>query len=179
MRHDRDSFLGWLDAQGIAHVTHRHAPVFTVAESEGIKLTMPGVHTKNLFLEDRGGALVLVSAAAGTRIRVNALHRVLGCQRLSFGAAERMEASLGVRPGSVTAFAVINDSARAVTLVLDRALFEAEPVNFHPLLNDATTAVSHAGLMAVFAHSGHRPWRIGFDADGEPVMVEPPGAWAV
>jgi Ala-tRNA(Pro) deacylase len=135
-----------LDALGIAHTTLEHRAVFTVEEGADIKAALPGGHTKNLFLKDRDGRLFLVCALGETAIRLNQLHRPLGCARLSFGPRELMEEVLGVTPGSVTLFALINDTARRITLVLDAALLRAEPVNFHPLRNTATTAISQQGL---------------------------------
>lgn len=135
-----------LDCLGIAHSTLAHRPVFTVEEGADIKATLPGGHTKNLFLSDRDGCLVLVCALGETRVSVNRLHRILGCGRLSFGKEPALLETLGVRPGSVSMFALLNDTKRAVKLVLDTALLDCDPVNFHPLSNDATTAVSIAGL---------------------------------
>ena len=85
------------------------------------------------------------------RIDLKRLHTVIGSARLSFGNAELMAATLGVTPGSVTAFALVNDTGRAVTFVLDKTLAEAERVNFHPLENTATTGVSQAGFRRFLA----------------------------
>jgi Ala-tRNA(Pro) deacylase len=164
----REDLLALLARLGIAHVTHDHPPIFTVAEGEAWKARMPGGHSKNLFLEDRAGNLVLVSALATTTIRINALHKVIGRERMSFGSPERMLDVLGVTPGSVTAFALANDSARGVQFVLDAALLDHDPVNFHPLTNTATTAVSPDGLMRFLAHCGITPRIIRFAEDGLP-----------
>ena len=129
----RADLFAFLDAQGIAHSTLDHPPVFRVEEGAEIKAALPGTHTKNLFLKDAKGRLWLISAAAGTAIDLKRLHPVIGSARLSFGSAELMGEALGVTPGSVTAFALINDHGGRVTPVLDLALFAADPVNFHPL----------------------------------------------
>jgi Ala-tRNA(Pro) deacylase len=168
-----DDLFARLDALGIAHTTHRHAPVFTVAESHGIKASMPGGHTKNLFLKDKKGALFLVCAIADTAIDLNALSKALGAGRFSFGSAERLMRHLGVEPGSVTLFALINDPDRTVTLVLDEALFAHDPVNFHPLKNDATTAISPADMLKFIHSLGREPIRLAFDAAGRPARIEP------
>lgn len=144
----RESLLAYLDALSIPHRTVDHAPVFTVAEGDEIKAEMPGGHTKNLFLKDKKGALVLISALQSSEIGLKGLHKRLDCGRLSFGKPELLQEALGVTPGSVTAFAIVNDPQHRVRFILDAALMEHETVNFHPLRNDATTAISSADLLA-------------------------------
>ena len=138
--------FAFLDREGIAHSTLAHAPVFRVEDGQDIKDALPGGHTKNLFLKDDKGQLWLISALGETRIDLKALPKVIGSGRLSFGPAGLMEEKLGVTPGSVTAFALINDKERRVRFVADAALMAADPVNFHPLSNAATTAVSQEGF---------------------------------
>jgi len=168
----RQDLLAFLDRLGVAHRTHDHAPVFTVAESGAIKRDMPGGHTKNLFLKDKAGRLFLLCALAETKINLNALAKLLKAGRFSFGSPELLLEALGVTPGSVTVFALINDRLGRVALLLDEALLHIDPVNFHPLSNDATTAVSPAGLMTFLEATGHAPLRIAFDAAGAPAAVE-------
>lgn len=153
----RADLFAYLDAMGVAHRTVEHAPVFTVAEGDDIKADMPGGHTKNLFLKDKKGALVLISALQSTDIALNQLHKVIGGARLSFGSAELLEASLGVTPGSVTAFAIINDPGHRVRFILDKALMDHDIVNFHPLKNDATTALTSVDLLAFVRALGREP----------------------
>jgi len=154
-RHD---LFARLDALGITHKTMDHVPIFTVSEGAHIKASLPGLHTKNLFLKARKSEdLYLLCAEGSAEIKVNQLHKVLGCKRLSFGSAELMEEVLGVMPGSVTLFAVMNDEAGRVRLLVDEALAAAEIVNFHPLKNDATTAISGADMMRFARESGHAP----------------------
>ncbi len=161
------------DALGIAHVTHRHRPVFTVDEGRDLKAAMPGGHTKNLFLKDKKGAIFLICAISDTAIDLNATSKLIASGRFSFGSAERLMEYLGVEPGSVTLFAVINDPDRKVTLVLDEALFALDPVNFHPLKNDATTAISPADMIKFVRSLGREPIRLSFDAEGIPTRIEP------
>lgn len=142
----RDELLVYLDAHGIAHRTVDHPAVFRVDEGHEIKASMPGAHTKNLFLKDAKDQLWLISALGETSIDLKRLHPVIGSARLSFGNPALMAETLGVTPGSVTAFGLINDVRHQVRFVLDKALAEAELVNFHPLTNTATTAVSQAGF---------------------------------
>jgi Ala-tRNA(Pro) deacylase len=132
---------------GIAWTTHEHAPVFTVEEAAALYAQQPGGHTKNLFLKDRKGGLWLVVARGDLRIDLNALAGRLNAPRFSFGSAELLAATLGVTPGSVTPFALMNDTTRIVRPVLDAEMLLQEPLNFHPLRNDRTTAVSAADLL--------------------------------
>jgi Ala-tRNA(Pro) deacylase len=146
-----------LDALGIAHKTFAHAPVFTVEESDSLGLDMPGCHTKNLFLKDRKGGLWLAVVRSELRVDLNALSKALDCPRFSFGSAELLIATLGVPPGSVTPFSLINEREGIVRLVLDEGMLAQHPLNFHPLRNDRTTAISPADLLAFVRDTGHEP----------------------
>ena len=156
--------IAFFDAHGIAHQTHRHEKVFRVEEGQEIKAAMPGGHTKNLFLKDAKGQLWLISALGDTAIDLKRLPEHIGSAKLSFGSAERLYEALGVTPGSVTAFALINDPEHRVRFVLDKALLDHDLVNFHPLTNDATTAVSREGLDAFLAALGVEPLIVDFTA---------------
>jgi len=160
----RNELFSYLDELGIAHSTLDHAPVFTVEEGQEIKANLPGGHTKNLFMKDKKGQFVLVSALGDTAIRVNRLHKLVGCQRLSFAKEEDLMEFLGVRPGSVTAFALMKDVDCRVSFVVDAALLATNPVNFHPLSNDATTAISRDDLLKFAKATGHDPLIVDFAA---------------
>lgn len=160
----RADLIAFFDAHGVDHDTTDHAAVFRVGEGEGIKDDIPGAHTKNLFLKDAKGRLWLISAQDDTVIDLKRLHTVIGSARLSFGPAELMEATLGVTPGSVTAFGLINDAERRLTFVLDRRLAQAERVNFHPLTNTATTGVSREGFAKFLSALGVAPIVVDFSA---------------
>lgn len=150
-----DDLFAYLDALGIAHTTHWHEAVFTVGESTELKASMPGGHTKNLFLKDKDGAIVLIAAEAHSELKLNQLHRLIGTKRLSFGAPDLMVDLLGVTPGSVTAFALMNDKACRVRFLVDAALMAHDPVNFHPLTNTGTTAVSRKDFEKFVRATGH------------------------
>jgi len=153
----REELFAYLDELGIAHKTTEHKPVFTVEESAEIKANMPGAHTKNLFLNDKAGNFFLICAESHAQIKVNKLHPHLDCKRLSFGKAEYLMEQLGVPPGSVCLFAILNDKVANVQLIIDKTLADADIVNFHPLLNDATTAISSQDMIKFAKATGHDP----------------------
>lgn len=146
-----------LDSHGIAYHTEEHEAVFTVDEGQAIKARLPGGHSKNLFLKDKSGQFVLISALGSTPIKLNRLHPHIETKRLSFGKEDDLFTQLGVRPGSVTVFSLINDRAGGVRLILDQALFDQEFVWFHPLRNTASTRVKSADLLAFARATGHDP----------------------
>jgi Ala-tRNA(Pro) deacylase len=150
--------FAYLARLGIRTETFEHAPVFTVAESRSIKAKIPGGHSKNLFLKDRKDRLFLVVARDETRIDLKRLHETIGAAgRLSFGSAELLRDTLGVEPGSVTPFALVNDTARRVTAILDAELMAFSHVNFHPLVNSMTTTIARGDLLAFLSATGHDP----------------------
>lgn len=150
-----DDLFARLDALGIPHVTHRHPPLHTVAESVVLRGSLPGGHCKSLFLKDRKCGLWLVVLLEERRLDLKALADLLGAPRFSFGSPELMAEVLGVAPGSVTPFALINDTAHRVRVVLDAEMLRRDPLNYHPLVNTATTAIAAADLGRFIAACGH------------------------
>ena len=150
---------------GVEQATHDHPAVFTVDEGHDIKAAMPGAHTKNLFLKDKRGRLWLISARQDTVIDLKAAPRTIGSDRVSFGNEDLMFETLGVRPGSVTALGLINDFDRRVTFVIDKRLWDADIVNFHPLTNTATTALSQAAFRRFMSEIGREPLVVDFSGD--------------
>jgi Ala-tRNA(Pro) deacylase len=151
-----------LDRLGIRTATVSHPKVFTVAESQLVKAELPGGHTKSLFMRDKTGQLVLICALASSQLPLNQLHKSLGTQRLSFADAPTLWDVLGVTPGSVTGFALLNDQAKQVRFVADEALLAYETLNFHPLRNDMTTSISRADFLGFVEATGHTVTRIDF-----------------
>jgi Ala-tRNA(Pro) deacylase len=153
---DADLFAR-LDALGIAHRTQSHPPVFTVEEAKALRGSLVGGHTKNLFLKDKKDGLWLVVAREELVIDLKALSKALGAPRFSFGAADLLVEVLGVPPGSVTPFAVINDEGHRVRVVLDEGMLALDPLNFHPLRNDRTTSIAAADLLRFLEACGQVP----------------------
>ena len=153
-----DDLFAALDRLGIAHPTVTHPPLFTVEESQGLRGSIPGGHTKNLFLKDKKSALFLVTTLEDAAIELKSLHRRLGAAgRFSFGSADAMLETLGVLPGAVTPFGVINDTARRVTVILDAALMRHDTINAHPLTNTMTTSIARDDLVRFLDSTGHPP----------------------
>jgi Ala-tRNA(Pro) deacylase len=150
--------FAFLDRLGISYATVSHQPLFTVEDSRALRGSIPGGHTKNLFLKDKGGAYYLVVACEDAAIDLKGLHRRLGAKgRFSFGSADDMWELLGVRPGSVTPFAAINDASGKVVVILDNAMLTHELLNYHPLINTMTTSIPRDGLMLFLKACGHEP----------------------
>ena len=133
-----------------------HAPVMTVEESLRLVPSLPGAKTKNLFLRDKKGSRhLLVTVPHDIAVDLNSLGLLLGTGRLGFGSPERLMKFLGVTPGSVSLLALVNDSAHAVEFVLDRRLWDADAVQAHPLVNDATMVIPHRQLERFLEATGH------------------------
>lgn len=153
----RRELMAFLARLRIETTTVDHPPVFTVAESEAIERAIPGGHTKNLFLKDNKGKLFLVVAESHTRVDLKALAGRLGAGRFSFGKPDLLMQVLGVTPGSVTAFAAMNDTAGRVTVIVDDNLMRHDSVNCHPLENAATTNIARSDLFRFLSACGHEP----------------------
>ncbi|PVB61250.1 prolyl-tRNA synthetase associated domain-containing protein [Labrenzia sp. 011] len=153
----RDDLMAFLKTLDIDVTTVDHEPVFTVAESGGLHERIPGGHTKNLFVKDKKGRLFLVVALHDAQIDLKKIHQTIGAQgRVSFGNADLLMEVLGVEPGSVTPFSLINDrEAQRVTPVFDAAMMQHNVLNFHPLKNDATTSIRADDLMKFAGACGH------------------------
>lgn len=149
--------FAFLDRLGIPHRTVTHPALFTVDQSRLLRGTIPGGHTKNLFLKDKRGAIFLVVALEDALLDLKTLHRRLGAGRFSFGSAELLRETLGVEPGAVTPFAAVNDGTGRVKVVLEADLMKHETVNFHPLDNTMTTSIARDDLIRFLEAAGHAP----------------------
>ena len=148
--------MEFLSKHGIHLVRHEHPPVMTVEESLRLVPMFPGAKTKNLFLRDKKGRRhFLVTVPHDKAVDIDAVAEIIGVNGLGFGSEERLVRYLGIRPGSVSLLALANDEARAVEFVIDKALWEAEAVHAHPLVNTATMVIPHADLERFLAATGH------------------------
>jgi Ala-tRNA(Pro) deacylase len=171
-----DQLFARLDALGIPPHTYSHPPVFTVADAVALRGQLPGGHCKSLFLKDKKGGLWLAIVLEERRVDLKRLAAALGAPRFSFGSPELLYQTLGIRPGSVTPFALVNDADRRVTVVLDKAMLDHDPLNYHPLENDRTTTISPADLLRFIAACGHRPRIVDLDAPEDHAEAAAPPA---
>jgi Ala-tRNA(Pro) deacylase len=153
----RQDLFARFSSLGITTTTREHAPVFTVEEARRLRGEIAGAHCKNLFLKDKNGALWLIVCLEDTRVDLKALPDVIGSARLSFAKPELLRQRLGVDPGSVTPFAVINAPPGSINLVLERSMMDHAVLNYHPLENWATTSISPADLVKFLRSCGHEP----------------------
>jgi len=146
---ERRLFTRFLEMR-LTHQTVEHKPTHTVAESRHLAESLPGGRSKSLLLSDKDGRLTLVTAQGSTRVDLKAVGQAVGARgRLSFAKPELMIETLGVEPGHLTPFALINDRAgRIGQIVLEDALLDHDPIWAHPLRNTASTGVSPEGLLA-------------------------------
>ena len=169
-----DDLLARLARLGIPTRTVDHPPVFTVEEARRFRGDLPGTHTKSLFLRDKKGAMWMVVCLESRALDLKQLAARLGAKHLSFGSPERLMQHLGVIPGAVSPFAVVNDAECAVQVVLDRAVLSPDPVNLHPLDNAKTTAISAADLLRFLEAEGHTPQLLDFGAAGPGAVRQAP-----
>ncbi|SLN15950.1 prolyl-tRNA synthetase associated domain-containing protein [Oceanibacterium hippocampi] len=160
-----DDLFRRLGELGIPVETHHHAPVFTVDEARALRGQLDGGHCKSLFLKDKKGALFLVVCLEDAGVDLKALRRKIGAAQLSFGKPELLMEILGVIPGSVTPFALMNDRERRVTVVLQSEMLALEQLNYHPLENDKTTQIASRDLLRFVKACGHDPVIVSIEPD--------------
>jgi Ala-tRNA(Pro) deacylase len=145
-----------LDALGIPFERHEHPAVFTVEQALEHWAGIDALHCKNLFLRNKkGDRHFLVVAAHSTPIDIAAIAARIGEGRLSFASAERLAAHLGLTPGAVSPFGLINDRSGSVRVLIDSALRAAARVGFHPNVNTATVVLSFADFQRFLASRGN------------------------
>lgn len=148
----------FLDSLGIQVKTKEHPPLFTVADSQTLRGEIAGGHTKNLFLKDKKDNYFLVTVDEDAEVDLKQIHHLIGAaSRVSFGRPEALMEFLGVIPGAVTAFGLINDAEGRVRFVIDEALMRNQVINSHPLTNGATTSIDKVDLLRFARATGHEP----------------------
>jgi Ala-tRNA(Pro) deacylase len=154
----RADLFAFLDGLGIRTETAEHPPLFTVADSQALRGEIAGGHTKNLFLKDRKDSYFLLTVGEEAVVDLKQIHHVIGAAgRVSFGKPEALMELLGVTPGAVTVFGLVNDDGGRVRVFLDEALMAHDVINAHPLANDATTSIRSADLIRFVRATGHEP----------------------
>ena len=142
---------------GVDYSLHHHKPLFTVADGLEIEAGIPGRHCRNLFVRDKKEKMFLVTALNETALDLKKLAPAIEADRLSFGSPDRLWRMLGVRPGSVCPFAIMNAPVGEVRLVLDEEMMRQERINFHPLDNTMTLGLSPQDLLKFVDSTGHTP----------------------
>lgn len=161
-----DDLFRRLDGLGIATTTTDYPAHSTVEEGIALRGEMAGMFTKNLLLRDKKKALYLLSIEERREVDLKILHRQVGARgRMGFAPGEIMTGLLGIEPGALTPFALINDVERLVTPVLDAVLFTAEQVNFHPLIQTGSTGIAPDDLVTFLRSDGHEPVIVDFDVE--------------
>ncbi|PHQ68933.1 MAG: DNA-binding protein [Sneathiella sp.] len=168
-----DDLFEKFDELGIAYKTYRHDPVFTVEEAQTLAGDMPGGHCKNLFLKDKTGDLYLLVCLQETKVNLKAFRKSVGAKNLSFGKPELLLEILGVTPGSVTPFSLINDTDLKVRVVLEQRMMEMNMLNYHPLINSMTTLLSSKDLGRFIAACGHTPTIVDLSATEDSCSPSP------
>lgn len=153
----KDDLLARFEKLRIPTTTVEHPPLHTVEESRALRGNIPGGHCKNLFLKDKKQALWLAVTLEDAQVNLKTLHGRIGAARLSFGKPDLLMEVLGVVPGSVTPFALINDPGARVNVVFDRQMMALDVLNYHPLTNAATTTIATADLVRFITDCGHTP----------------------
>jgi Ala-tRNA(Pro) deacylase len=139
-----------------------HEAVYTVEEAKAVRGDLEGCHTKNLFVRNKKELMWLVTCLADRAVDLKWLGEHIGAGRLSFGSARRLMKYLGVTPGAVSPFAVVNDAQRKVRVVLDREVLKQEPINFHPLDNRMTVTIGAKAFLQFLDAERHSPQIINF-----------------
>ncbi len=157
MLQTQEELLEILSQIGIEYTNHEHPPVYTVEEAAMYHEGIEGVHSKNLFFKDKKKNLFLVVTLSDKSINIKELAKKIGAKSPSFGKPDLLMEVMGVIPGSVTPFAVINIKDHDVKIVLDGDMMEHTNLNFHPLVNTATTTITSNDLIKFLEHCGHTP----------------------
>jgi Ala-tRNA(Pro) deacylase len=165
-----EDLLAYLTGLGVATETVDHPPLHTVEDSRALRGDIPGGHVKNLFVKDKKSRIFLLVLEEDASIDLRRVHEKIGAQgRVSFGSAELLEEVWGVKPGAVTPFGAINDSAGRVSVVLDEDLMRHERINVHPLVNTRTTGLASSGLLKFLRATGHEPMIVALARADPPV----------
>jgi Ala-tRNA(Pro) deacylase len=159
-----EALMARLSELGIEFTLHRHKAVFTVAEAETVEYGIPGTHCRNLFLRDKKKNNFLIVLQNSTEIDIKKLQPLIGADKISFGSSDRLFEYLGVRPGSVCPYAIINDTKNEVKIILDKSMMEVERVNYHPLINTMTIGTTPDELIKFIESTGHTPHIIDLSA---------------
>ena len=152
----KEKLIKLLDESNCDYEVKEHAPLFTVEDSKSLRGSILGAHSKNLFLKDARGQFYLLSVEENTKVDLKKIMNFIGSKKLSFAKVEYLESILGIEPGSVSPFALINDVDKKVLFFLDKNFLNYEKLNFHPLVNTATVNIATSDMIK-FIEEKHKP----------------------
>lgn len=152
-----EQLYSFLDLNNISHRTLEHPALFTVEDGLEWHDKIPGLHCKNLFLKDKKDKIWLAILPHDKRADLNKLEKRVGAARLSFGKPPLLLEVLGLTPGSVTPFGLLNDHPKRVTVIIDEDALKPEEVNFHPLRNTASSTIKSVDLLKFIKALGYNP----------------------
>ena len=135
---DSKVFTRLLSDKGYDYDIHEHEALFTVDDSNKLRGKIKGSHSKNLFLKNKKNKFFLISCEEFADINLKKIAKPLALGNVSFAKEEYLINLLGIKPGSVTPFALLNDTENKINFYLDEKLYNSEYINFHPLRNTAT-----------------------------------------
>lgn len=167
--YDYDKLLAEFDRHGVMYEMFDHRPVFSVEQSRDLKTSITGLNVKNLFVRDKKRKPFLMTVLSERQLDLKALRYGLGdygigvSGNLSFANETMLWDCLGVRPGSVNPFCIVNDTEQVVTPIVDIALFSQSHFNAHPLRNDKSVAILGNDLKRLYKAWGRTPVLIDFD----------------
>lgn len=149
--------IAMLESEGIDHHTLEHPPMRTVEDAKALRAPSEYGHTKNLFVRDRKANMWLLTLHEDRRVDMKSTAQLVGTNRFSFASAERLFHYLGVTPGAVSAFSILNDVTRRVSFFIDEALMDAPALHIHPLVNTMTTTIAREELFSFLERRGYAP----------------------
>tara|TARA_B100000700_G_C14760059_1_gene721721 strand:- start:233 stop:739 length:507 start_codon:yes stop_codon:yes gene_type:complete len=160
---DKDNLLKNIDEKGYNFTVHNHKPLFTVEDSMLNRGKIKGAHSKNLFLKNKKNCYFLFSCLEDTKVELKKVAKSLKLGNISFAKEEDLKKYLGVRPGSVTPFGLLNDKENEVQFYLDNKVLSQKIINFHPLINTATISLSVVDFMNFFLENNKKVNIFNFD----------------
>jgi Ala-tRNA(Pro) deacylase len=156
----KNDIFKFLSEHNIDYQRVDHPAVYTCEEAEKLVPPMPGIHTKNLFVRDKKGRNHFLVVVSDTKsVDLKALSTKLQVTNLSFGSSSRLQKYLGVEAGAVSLLAIVNDEQSVVEVVLDRDIWNGQPIQCHPLVNTSTLAINQGDIERFFEITNHN-WRV-------------------
>ena len=151
----KDELLKHLDDNDIPYSFEEHDSVLNMTESGKLDLALDGARCKNLLLQDKKGSYFLVVTTATKSLDLLAAAGTLGSKRLSFASSDKLVELLGIRTGSLSPLALINDEAKRVRLIVDSELKQESTFLLHPLENNSSVSISRQAFDSFLASIGH------------------------